>query len=57
MLQLKVEPTNPHDQFAVAVIKPDGTVVGHIPKHVSRAVLFFLKKAGSLLLSLANVPA
>ena len=33
MLQLKVEPTNPHDQFAVAVIKLDGTVVGHIPKH------------------------
>ena len=47
MLQLKVEPTNPHDHFAVAVIKPDGTVVGHIPKHVSRAVSFFLKKAGS----------
>ena len=32
MLELKVEPTNLHDQFATAVIKPDGMVVGYIPK-------------------------
>ena len=31
-------------QFAVAVIKPDETVV---PKHVSRAVSLFIKKAGN----------
>ena len=31
----------------MVVIKPDGMVVGHIPKHVSRDVSFFLKKAGS----------
>lgn len=31
-------------QFAVAVIKSDETVV---PKHVSRAVSLFIKKAGS----------
>lgn len=43
MLHLKVEPMNPQDHFAVAMIK----VVGHIPKHASRAVSFFLKKAGS----------
>ena len=48
MLKLKVEPTNPRDQFATAVIKPDGTVVIHIPKHASKAVLFFLRKAGVL---------
>ena len=36
MLELKVEPTNPHDQFATAVIKPNGLVVGHIPKHASK---------------------
>ena len=47
ILELKVEPTNAHDQFAKAVIKPDGTVVGHIHKHASIAVLFFLVKAGS----------
>ena len=33
MLELKVEPTNAYDQFATAAIKPDGTMVGHIPKH------------------------
>ena len=47
MLELKVEPTNAHDQFATAVIKPDGMVVGHISKHASKAVLFYLRKAGS----------
>ena len=47
MLELKAEPTNAHDQFATAVIKPDGTVVGHIPKHASKAVLFYLRKVGS----------
>ena len=47
MLELKVEPTNAHDQFATAVIKPDGTVVGHIHKYASKANLFFFKKAGS----------
>ena len=47
MLELKVEPTNAHDQFAMAVIKSDGTVVSHIHKYASKAVLFFLKKAGS----------
>ena len=47
MLELKVEPTNPHDQFATVVIKLDGTVVGHIPKHASKAVLLSLSKAGS----------
>ena len=46
MLRLQVEPTNPQDQFAVAVVK-DGLVVSHIPKHVNIAVSFFLKKAGS----------
>ena len=30
-----------------SLLRPDGTVVGHIPKHASKAVLFFLRKAGS----------
>ena len=37
---------NWEDQFAIAVVK-DGSIVGHIPKHLSRVVSFFLKKAGS----------
>ena len=43
MLELKLEPTNAHDKFATAVIKPDGT----IDRYASKAVLFFLRKAGS----------
>ena len=47
MLELTVKPTNSHDQFATAVIKPDGTVVSHISNHASKADLFSLRKAGS----------
>ena len=47
MLQLKVEPTNPYDDFAVSIVK-EGVVVGHIPLYVSRVVCFFLKRVGSV---------
>ena len=30
MLLLKVEPTNPYDDFAVSIVK-DGAVAGHVP--------------------------
>ena len=46
LLRLRIEPTNPHDDFAVAVVK-DGTVVGHVPKRVSRVISYFLKKDSS----------
>ena len=46
ILRLQFEPTNPQHSFAVAVVK-DGLVVGHVPRLVSRAVSFFLKKAGN----------
>ena len=47
MLLLKIEPTNPRDDFAVSVVK-DGEVVSHIPKYVSRVISFFLKKVESV---------
>ena len=47
MLLLKVEPTNPYDDFAVSVVK-DGAMVGHVPKYVSRVICFFLKRVGSV---------
>ena len=47
MLLLKVESTNPYDDFTVSVVK-DGTVVGHVPKYVSRVICFFLKRVGSV---------
>ena len=47
MLQLKVELTNPYDDFAVSIVK-EGVVVGHVPLYVSRVVRFFLKRVGSV---------
>lgn len=46
LLRLRIEPTNTHDDFAVAVVK-NGTVVGHVPKCVSRVISYFLKKDSS----------
>ena len=31
-LQCRIELSNPHDLFAVAVYKSDGIVVGHVPR-------------------------
>ena len=47
ILQLKVEPTNPYDDFAVSIVK-EGVVVGHVPLYVSGVVCFFLKRVGSI---------
>ena len=48
-LELRVEPTNPHDQFATAVIKPDGAVVGHISKHMPLKLFHsFSRRLGSI---------
>ena len=46
MLQLIMEATNPHDQFAVALIT-DGMMVGRVPRQLSKAASLFLEKAGS----------
>ena len=47
MLLLKVEPTNPYDDFAMSIVK-DGAVVGHVPKYDSRVICFFLKRVESV---------
>ena len=47
MLLLKVEPTNPYDDFAVSIVK-DNAVVGHVPKYVSSVIYFFLRRVGSV---------
>ena len=41
------EPANPDDRYAVAVMK-DGTIVGHLPKKVSRICSLFLRRGGSI---------
>ena len=47
MLLLKVEATNPYDDFTVSIVK-DGAVVVHVLKYVSRVICFFLKRVESV---------
>ena len=52
-LSLDVGPTNPHDSCAVAVVRGsgrgrDGTIVGHVPRNVSRVIFYFLSKDGNV---------
>ena len=42
-LQLQREAGNEHDQHAVAVVK-SSTVVGHVPRTISRVCWFFLRR-------------
>jgi len=42
---VKKETGNPHDAFAVAVIKED--VVGHLPQRINRNVNYFLSHSGN----------
>ena len=44
MLQLKREPDNSVDQNAVAVVKIDGSVVGHVPYNLAPTFSRFLKR-------------
>ena len=41
------EPTNERDRYAVAVTK-DGTVIGHLPRKVSRVCSLFLRRGGTI---------
>ena len=45
-LEVNVEPSNPHDEYAVAVWK-GGVVVGHVPREITRTCWFFLQKRDS----------
>jgi hypothetical protein len=40
------EPENIHDRHCVCVVKDDGTVVGHVPRALSKTIWHFLRKAG-----------
>ena len=41
------EPQNVHDRYEIAV-KKYGTVIGHLPRKVSRVGLLLLKRGGSI---------
>ena len=46
-LSTKKECNNPHDRFAVAVMK-DKLTVGYIPREISKICWFFLYKGGTI---------
>ena len=46
-LTCRQEPTNESDRYAVAVTK-DGTVIGHLPRKVSRVCSLFLRRGGTI---------
>ena len=41
------EPGHPTDRYAVAVIK-DSTIIGHLPKKISKICSLFLRRGGSI---------
>uniref|UniRef100_A0A1X7T5I6 HIRAN domain-containing protein n=1 Tax=Amphimedon queenslandica TaxID=400682 RepID=A0A1X7T5I6_AMPQE len=42
------EPRNVVDKYAVAIVKSDGTVVGHLPKKISMAMSLFILRGGQI---------
>ena len=44
-LQLKREPENTKEECAVAVVKPDSCVVGHVPRLLSSIIFHFLARS------------
>ena len=47
ILYCEREPTNSQDRYAVAV-KKDETVIGHLPRKVSRVCSLFLRRGGTV---------
>ena len=45
----KEEPENPHDRYAVSLIKEEIGVVGHVPKKISRLCHSFLSRGGTII--------
>ena len=48
MLPVKKEENNSFDKHAVAVLKDDSVIVGHVPKEYSRIVSYFLHQGSQL---------
>ena len=48
ILRIGKEAGNTHDRRAVAVLKADGTIVGHIPREFSRVFWYFLSHGGKI---------
>ena len=48
ILRIGKEAGNTHDRRAVAVLKADGTIVGHVPREFSRVFWYFLSHGGKI---------
>ena len=48
ILLVRKEAGNVHDRRAVALLKSDGTVVGHVPREVSRIFWHYLGHGGKI---------
>ena len=46
IVQVRQEARNPHDRNAVALLKADGTVVGHVPREYSKVFWHFINHGG-----------
>ena len=53
VLLLRRETGNEHDEYAVAVLKAS-TVVGHVPREISRICWFFLRRGGQITCSITG---
>ena len=47
-LDVKTEPTNPRDMYAVAIILNAHTVVGHVPIEFGKVAWYFLQHGGRI---------
>ena len=42
------EPDNTYDEFAVSILKTNDTIVGHIPRQISKQCTALMKSAGTV---------
>lgn len=42
------QPENQRDRYAVAIKKNDGTIIGHVPRKISKLCSLFLLRGGSI---------
>ena len=48
VLQVFPEPSNPFDAHAVAILKDNGTIVGHVLRELSRVICSFIVEGGTV---------
>jgi hypothetical protein len=54
-LQLKREPGNPHDEYAIQVLTRSGEMVGYIPRHQNRTVARIMDQGVEVVASIDRI--